>query len=41
MDGTGYALAKMLNPSLKTIVHAVCNRIESQSVTQGAVDACI
>jgi len=29
------------NPSLKTIVHAVWNRIESQSVTQGSVDACI
>src|SRR5215831_4957985 len=28
-------------PSLKTIVHAVWNRIESQSVTQGSVDACI
>ena len=32
---------KRYRPSLKTIVHAVWNRIESQSVTQGAVDACI
>jgi hypothetical protein len=28
-------------PSLKTIVHTVWNRIESQSVTQGSFDACI
>jgi transposase len=28
-------------PSLKTIVHTVWNRIESQSVTQESCDACI
>src|SRR5262249_57496253 len=29
------------NPSLKTIVHTLWDRMESQSVTQGSVDACI
>ena len=28
-------------PSLKTIVHTVWNRIESQRVTHGSFDACI
>ena len=29
------------SPSLKTIVHTVWNRIESQRVTHGSFDACI
>ena len=36
-----HQLETLFSPSLKTIVHAVWNRIESQSVTQGSVDACI
>src|SRR5262245_25425162 len=34
-------LPALSGPSLKTIVHAVWNHIESQSVTQGSVGACI
>jgi hypothetical protein len=32
---------KAPSPSLKTIVHTVWNRIESQRVTHGSFDACI
>lgn len=31
----------LLSPSLKTIVHALWDRLESQSVTRWLFDACI
>jgi len=40
-DGFQEYTTALLALSLKTIVHAVWNRIESQRVTQGPVDACI
>ena len=34
-------MAELMYPSLKTIVHTLWNRIESQSVTRGSFDTCI